>query len=125
MLWRDVQRIKVIPIRFDLRAFGDGKAHIGEDRGQFFHHLADRMNGAPDGAADPAGPHPAIPSAGVRSVLHRQPPSLGAQGCVNLILQDVQHGTGCLALIRLYLAKAGHQRRNLALLAKGCTTQIL
>ena len=42
----DVERVEIVPIAFDLRAFGDGETHIGEDRGDLFGDLADRVDGA-------------------------------------------------------------------------------
>ena len=42
----EVQRGEVMKIIFHVRAFSDGKAHIGEDDGQFFHHLAHRVQRA-------------------------------------------------------------------------------
>ena len=35
----DVQRIEIVPVAFDLRPFGHGKTHIGEDRGDLLGHL--------------------------------------------------------------------------------------
>ena len=42
MVGRDVQLGEIVIVKFDVRAFGDGEAHIGEDQGDFFQHLGDR-----------------------------------------------------------------------------------
>ena len=39
MAW-NIQRIEIVEIRFNLRAFCHGKAHIRENRGDFFGDLA-------------------------------------------------------------------------------------
>ena len=43
---RNVQRVEIIPVAFNLRTFGNGKAHIGKNGGQFFHDLADGVDRA-------------------------------------------------------------------------------
>ncbi len=42
--FRHVERGEIVPVVLDFRPAGDGKAHIGENFGQFVHHLADRMD---------------------------------------------------------------------------------
>ena len=32
MLRRDVERLEIVPVVLDVRTFGDGEAHVGEDR---------------------------------------------------------------------------------------------
>ena len=39
MIGRDVQLGEIVIVEFDVRAFGDGEAQIGEDRGHFVQHL--------------------------------------------------------------------------------------
>src|SRR5208282_1074751 len=46
MAGREIQLGEIIIVSFDIRPFGDGKAHVGENRGEFVHHLADRMDAA-------------------------------------------------------------------------------
>ena len=41
MVGRDVELGEIVIVEFDVRAFGDGEAQIGEDRGDFVQHLAD------------------------------------------------------------------------------------
>ena len=124
MLGRDVQRVEVIPVGFHLRAFGHGKAHVGEDGGQFFHHLRHRVDrAARAGAAGKRDIQPLFTQAGVKGGIG-EASLFGAQRGVNLILQDVQHRAGSFALVGVHLAKTGHQRGNLALLAKGGHAQL-
>ncbi len=40
----EVERGEVVVVGLDVRPFGDGKPHIGEDGGDLVHHLADRVN---------------------------------------------------------------------------------
>ena len=46
MIGRDVQLGEIVVVELDVRAFGDGEAEIGEDRGDLVQHLADRMDRA-------------------------------------------------------------------------------
>ncbi len=42
----DVQSVEVVPVAFDLRPFGDAKAHVGENGSNFLGHLADGVDGS-------------------------------------------------------------------------------
>ena len=44
MAFREIQFGEVVIVGLDIGTFGDGKAHVGEDSGQFVGHLADRMH---------------------------------------------------------------------------------
>ena len=46
MLGRDVERGEIVEIVLDMRALGDGEAHLAEDRDQLVDGLADRMDAA-------------------------------------------------------------------------------
>ena len=46
MLRRDVERGEVMEIVLDMRPFGNGEAHLAEDRDQLVDRLADRMDAA-------------------------------------------------------------------------------
>ena len=46
MAFREIQFGEVVVVGLDVGTFGDRKAHVGEDRGQFVGHLADRMHAA-------------------------------------------------------------------------------
>ena len=118
MLGRDVQRVEVVPVGFDLRAFGHGKAHVGEDGGQFLHHLTDGVDRA-CGARAARQRH--VQPFGAEAFVQRRigkARAAGAQGGVDFVLQQVQARPGGLALVRVHATKGGHQGRNLALLAK-------
>ena len=42
VLW-DVERLKIVMIRLNVRPFGNGKAHALKDRADLFHYLGDGM----------------------------------------------------------------------------------
>ena len=44
MAGREVELGEVVVVAFDVGAFGDRETHVGEDRGDFVEHLADRMD---------------------------------------------------------------------------------
>ena len=46
MRFRDIELGEVVIVGLDIGPFGDSKAHIGENRGQFVDHLGDRMDAA-------------------------------------------------------------------------------
>ena len=43
---REVERGEVVEVVLDVRTFGDGKAHVGEDGGEFLEHLHHGMERA-------------------------------------------------------------------------------
>ena len=43
---REVELGEIIVVALDVRPFGDGKAHVGEDRDDLVHHLAQRVDAA-------------------------------------------------------------------------------
>ena len=46
MAFREIQLGEIVIVGLDVRAFGDGKSHVGENSGEFVHYLAERMNPA-------------------------------------------------------------------------------
>ena len=44
MVGRNVEAFEIIVVGFDVRPFGDGKAHVGKDLGDLVENLADRVN---------------------------------------------------------------------------------
>ena len=46
MAGRGVRLGEIVVVALDVRPFGDRKTHLGENRGDFVHHLADRMDAA-------------------------------------------------------------------------------
>ena len=121
---RNVQGVEIIPVALDLRAGRDGKAHVGEDRGKFIHHLTDGVNGA--GGARAAGKGDVKPFAlepGIKRGIG-ETGFAGAQGGVNLILQQVERGTRGLAFLGGHAAQFAHFQADLALFAKGGKTDL-
>ena len=43
---REVERGEVVEVVLDVRTFGDGEAHVGEDRCEFLEHLHHGMQRA-------------------------------------------------------------------------------
>ena len=41
---REVERGEIVEVALDVRPFGDGEAHLGEDGDHLVHHLADRVD---------------------------------------------------------------------------------
>ena len=46
VLGRDVERVEIEPVAFDLGTFRHGEAHVGEDRRDLLGHLAHGMDRA-------------------------------------------------------------------------------
>ncbi len=118
VLGGDVQRVEIVPVGLDVRAFGDGKAHLGEDRRQLVRDLADRMDRALRRRAgrerdvQPLGAQPLVERrVGQRRLARRD-------GGVDLVLQRVEGGAGGLALVGRHAAELAHHQRDLALLAQ-------
>ncbi len=125
MLGRDVQCIEIEPVGFDLRAFGDREAHIGEDGGDLFGDLADRVNRAlPARTGGKGHVQPLI----AQPLFQRRVGECGlarGQGAVDLSLQGVEPGPGDLPLLGAHLAQFAHLQADFALLADGLHAQIL
>jgi hypothetical protein len=51
----EIQLGEVVVVGFDVRPFGDGETHVGEDRGELVDHLADRMDAAASVGASRTG----------------------------------------------------------------------
>ena len=116
----EIQFCKVVVVGLDVGAFGDRKTHIGEDRRQLIHHLAERMDpprfrrrlaqrqGDVDGLGGKAG------------VQCRRFQDLAARGerLGDRILGEIDRRALRLALLRRHLAEGREQRRDRALLAE-------
>ena len=122
MVFREIELGEIVVVGLDVRPFGDGKAHVGEDRGQFVDHLGDRMDAADlgrrlahrQGDVDALG----VEARFERRVLER----LAARGerCVDAILQPVDQRPLGLALVRRQRAERLQQRGERAALAESC-----
>ena len=114
----DVQRVEVVPIGLNLRPFGHGEAHIGENRGDFFGDLADRMDRAlppvsrRQGHVEPFALQPLVQSCIAQRRLFR------SQSAVHLVFQRIQRRAGHLPLLGCHLTQFAHLQADLALLAQ-------
>ncbi len=125
MVAGDVQRVKVIPVAVDLRAFGHGKAHIGKDRGNFFGDLADWVDRA---RAAIAGRQGHIKPFAAQPLVERgigQRGLLDGQRAVDLVLERIKRGASHLTLFGAHAAQLAHLEADLALLAEGVDPYIL
>ncbi len=111
---RNIQRIKVIPIGFDLRAFGHRKPHVCKDRRDLFGHLRDRVNAAlaarsaRQGHVQPFGFQPLFQSGiGQRSLF-------GGQRRVDLVFQRIEFWPHDLTLFRGHFPQLAHFQGNFA-----------
>ena len=121
----NVQRVEIVPVGFDLRPFGDGKAHIGKDRRDLFPDLRHGVHGA-GAAVTPRQGH--VQPFGLETFVQRgigQRGLLGRQRGVDLVLERVQRRAGHLALFGRHLAQFAHFEADFALLANGLNPQIL
>ena len=117
--FRNVERAEIVPVVFDLRPIGDGEAQIGEDFGEFVHHLAHRVNAAGGGQGDGQG-HVLLlgRQLGVqrgfvkRRLLRRQ---RGGDGFAQTVEGRAVHG----ALVGAHTAQRLQQGGDAALLAHG------
>ena len=120
----DIQRVKVIPIGFNLRPFGDAKPHVGKDRCDLFCDLADRVDrshGATTGWQCHIQPFTA------QTFIQRRIGKrgfLGDQRAVNLILERIERGASRLAFLRRHFAQLAHLQADLTLFAKRLHTQL-
>ncbi len=125
MFGRNVQRIEIEPVAFDLRPFGDGKAHVGENDGDFLGHLTDRVDRALTARTARQGD---IQPFGAQPLVQRrigQPELPRTQGRVDFILQQVQRHPRRLPRLGRHLAQFAHLQADLALFAQGGDAQIL
>ena len=117
---REVELGEIIVVALDVRPFGDRKAHVGENRDDLVHDLADRMDAAGLDArqADRQGhiDRLALELRLEGGVLQHRAPR--RERLRDLILQRVDGRAMRLALVGLELAERGEQRRNRSLLAE-------
>ena len=125
MFGGDVQGVEIVPVAFDLRPFGDGKAHVGKDRGDLVGDLADRVDRPLTARAARKGHvQPFVAQTRVqRRILKRQ--LARAQGGVDLVADLVQRLAGGLALLRGHAAQLAHHQAQLAFLAKRGQAHVL
>jgi hypothetical protein len=80
MRFRHVERGKIVPVVLDLGTAGDGKAHVGENLGQFVHDLADRMDAALGARARAAKGRPFRPQGAHRARRLEPRATIGKRG---------------------------------------------
>ena len=118
MLGRNVQRIEIVEVVLDVRAFGHGEAEVAENLHHLFPHLGDGMNGAGDlrphrqRHVDLLGGEPRLK----RDLLQLR--LAARQGLRHLVLQHVEGGARLLALLGAHGAQALHALGDRALLAE-------
>ena len=120
MAFGKVQLGEVVIVGLDVRTFGDRESHIGEDRGEFVDHLADRMDAAGFGRAL-AHRQRDVDALGVEALIERgilQRVAARSERGVDRILQTVDRGALGLALVRRHGAERLEQRRHRAALAE-------
>src|SRR5882724_6173035 len=102
-----IQFGEIVVVGLDIRAFGDRKSHIGEDRVDLLEDLAERMNAAlfswrfADGQrdVDGLGGKPCVKSRGFQDIAARR------QRQRDVVSGEVDRSTLRLALVRRHLAE--------------------
>ena len=120
MAFGEIQLGEIVVVGLDVRTFGDRKSHVGEDRGDFVQHLAERMDAALLGGrlaqrqrdVDGLGGKPRIERGGFQDVAAR------GQRLRDLVLGEIDRRALRLALVRRHLAERRQQRGDRALLAE-------
>ena len=118
MLRRDVERLEIVPVVLDVRALGDGKAHVGEDRDDLLGGLADRMDAALGARAGRQGD---VDPLGVQPRVERplgQERAAGRQRRLDLLLERVERLAGLAPLLGRQRAQLLDQLGDAALLAQ-------
>ena len=120
MVFGEIERREVEIVGLDIRSFGKGKTHIRIDRGQFVHHLADRVDaalgrvrlGQGQGDIDPLGGEPRFEGLGL------QFGAAGLDGRADLGFQAIERRAHHLALVRGHLAKGRQKGGDRSFLAE-------
>ena len=111
---REVELGEIIVVGLDVRPFGDRKAHVGENRDDLVHHLADRMDaaGLDAGQADRQGhvDRLALELRLERGLLQHRAP--GRERFRDPILQRVDRGALRLALLGRQFAERRQTARK-------------
>ena len=126
MLGRDVERGEIVEIVLDVGPFGDGEAHLAEDRDELVDGLADRMD-----AALGLGPHrqrDVDPLAGeprARAPRRRAAPAAASSAASISSLSTLSARAALAARLGRERAQALHQLGDAALLAEGGDAHLL
>ena len=120
MAGREVELGEIVVVALDVRPFGDGEAHLGENGDDLVHHLADRMD-APGLDAGQGNRQRDVERLALelglkrRALEHRAP---RRERFRDLILQRIDGRALRFTLVRRELAERGEQRGNRSLLAE-------
>ena len=120
MAGREVELGEIQVVALDVRPFGDGEAHLGENRGDLVHHLADRVD-APGLDARQRDGQGHVERLALELRLERRPFEHRAarrERFRDLILQRIDGRAALFTLVRRELAERGEQRGNRSLLAE-------
>ncbi len=120
MAFREIQLCKIVIVGLDVWSFGDRKSHVGEDRGDLVHHLAERVDSARfgeglaqrQGDVDGLGGKPCVECCRFQNVAPR------GQGLRNRVPGKIDRRTLRLAFVRRHFAERCEQRGDRALLAE-------
>ncbi len=120
MAGREIELGEVIVVALDVRPFGDGEAHFGENGGDLVHHLADRMDAtgldAVQGNRQRDVQRLALELGLKPRALEDRAPR--RQRFRDLILQRIDGRALRLAFVRRELAEGREQRGDRSLLAE-------
>ena len=120
MPWREVELGEIVVVALDVRPFGDGEAHVGEDGDDLVHHLAQGVDAAGLDARQADGQGHVLGLA-LELRLERDFPEDRAprrERLRHLVFQRIDRRAVRPALVGRELAKRRQQRRDRALLAQ-------
>ena len=117
---REVEPREVVVVGLDVRAFGDGEAHIGEDHHQLFPNAADGMNAALGGRIGPDRERDvgAIGGELFRERCGFEPGFAGLKSSGDAFFDNIDRRAKALARFRRHRAELLQQLGDFALLAK-------
>ena len=122
MIFRKIELGEIVIVGLDVGTFGDGKAHVGEDRRQLIGDLCDRMHAA-DLERRLAHRQRDVDALGVETRLQGgafEGVAAGRQCDVDAILQPVDQRPLGLSLLRRQCAERLEQCRDRAAFAQRC-----
>src|SRR6516165_6999930 len=120
MAFREVELGEIVVVSLDIGPFGDRESHVGEDRGELIHYLADGMDAA-DLRRRLAHRQRDVDCLGVEPLLQRQPSqrvlARGDRGTES-IFEAVDERPLLLARLRRHRAQRFQQRGHRAVAAE-------
>ena len=125
MLGRDVEGGEIVEIVLDMRALGDGEAHLAEDGDDLVHRLADRMDAAGLVRLDRQGHVDALGLEPRRQGGVLEPRGGGGERHLDLVLEAVRGGALLAPQIRGERAQPLHPLGDAALAAERADADLL